>query len=75
MIRLYFRIRRLCVPFQLTSRKAVSALSSRADDRTSHPDLVKIFDDTNGQIKLRAKQKYKVLSATNHLCCVKINEL
>ena len=35
-------------------------------NRTSHPDWVKIFGDPNGQIKLRAKQKYKVLSATDY---------
>ena len=34
-------------------------------NRTSHPDWVKIFDDPNGQIKLHAKQKYKVISATH----------
>ena len=32
-------------------------------NRTSHPHWVKICDDHNGQINLRAKQKYKVLSA------------
>ena len=34
-------------------------------NRTSQPDWVKIFGDPNGQIKLRAKQKYKFLSATS----------
>ena len=29
-----------------------------------HPDWVKMFGDFNGQIKLRAKQKSKFLSAT-----------
>ena len=33
-------------------------------NRISHPDWMKICGDPNGQIKLRAKQKYKVLSAT-----------
>ena len=36
-------------------------------NRTSHPDWVKMFGDSNGQIRLRAKQKYEVLSATNVL--------
>ena len=34
-------------------------------NRTGHPDWVKMFGDSNGQIKLRAKQKFKFLSATN----------
>ena len=34
-------------------------------NRTSHPDWVKMFGDFNGQIKLRAKQKFKFLSATS----------
>ena len=33
-------------------------------NRISHPHWVKICDDHNGQINLRAKQKYEVLSAT-----------
>ena len=33
-------------------------------NRTGLPDWVKIFGNSNGQIKLRAKQKYKFLSAT-----------
>ena len=33
-------------------------------NRTGHPDWVKMFGDSNGQIKLPTKQKYKVLSAT-----------
>ena len=33
-------------------------------NRISHPDWVKICGDPNGQIKLRAKQKYEFLSAT-----------
>ena len=33
-------------------------------NRTGHPDWVKMFGDSNDQIKLRAKQKYEVLSAT-----------
>ena len=33
-------------------------------NRISHPDWVKICVDPNGQIKLRAKQKYEILSAT-----------
>ena len=34
-------------------------------NRTSHPDWVKTFGDSNGQIKLRAKKKFKfLLSAT-----------
>ena len=33
-------------------------------NRTGHPDWGKIFGDSNGQIKLRAKQKFKFLSAT-----------
>ena len=40
-------------------------------NRISHPHWVKICDDLNGQINLRAKQKYEVLSATiprNVLC-------
>ena len=36
-------------------------------NRMNHPDWVKICDDPNGQIKLRAKQKYEVLSATYSL--------
>ena len=31
----------------------------------SHPHWMKICDDHNGQINLRAKQKYEVFSATN----------
>ncbi len=38
-------------------------------NRTGHPDWVKMFDDSNGQIKLRAKQKYKFLSATRVKSC------
>ena len=34
-------------------------------NRISHPDMVKICVDPNGQIKLRVKQKYEVLSATD----------
>ena len=34
-------------------------------NRISHPHWVKIYVDHNGQIILRAKQKYEVLSATN----------
>ena len=34
-------------------------------NRISHPDWVKMFGDPNGQIKLRPKQKYEVLSATD----------
>ena len=34
-------------------------------NRTGHPNWVKMFGDSNGQIKLRAKQKYKFLSATS----------
>ena len=37
-------------------------------NRTSYPDWVKIFGDSNGQIKLRAKQKYNFLSATVYTC-------
>ena len=33
-------------------------------NRISHPHWVKICVDHNGQINLRAKQKYEVLSAT-----------
>ena len=33
----------------------------------SHPDWVKICVDPYGQIKLRAKQKYEILSATELL--------
>ena len=33
-------------------------------NRISHPHWVKMCDDHNGQINLRAKQKYEVLSAT-----------
>ena len=33
-------------------------------NRTSHPDWVKMFGDSNGQIKLRAKKIFKFLSAT-----------
>ena len=36
-------------------------------NRISHPHWVKIWDDHNGQISLRAKQKYEVLSATSWL--------
>ena len=32
-------------------------------NRISHPHWVTICDDQNGQINLRAKQKYEVLSA------------
>ena len=35
-------------------------------NRTSHPDWVKMFGYFNGQIKLRAKQKFKFLSTTEH---------
>ena len=35
-------------------------------NRTGHPDWVKMFGDSNGQIKLHAKQKCKFLSATYH---------
>ena len=34
-------------------------------DRISHPEWVKLCVDPNGQIKLHAKQKYEILSATN----------
>ena len=34
-------------------------------NRISHPDWVKICVDPNSWIKLRAKQKYKILSATS----------
>ena len=34
-------------------------------NRTGHPDWMKMFGDSNGQIKLHAKQKYKFLSATS----------
>ena len=34
-------------------------------NRISNPDWVRICVDPNGQIKLRAKQKYEVLSATD----------
>ena len=36
----------------------------------SHPDWVKLCVDTNGRIKLRAKQKYEILSDTCliHFC-------
>ena len=34
-------------------------------NRISHPHWVKICDDHNGQINLRAKQKYEVLSVTS----------
>ena len=40
-------------------------------NRISHPHLVKICNDHNGQINLRAKQKYEVLSAT--LVCKEIS--
>ena len=33
-------------------------------NRTGHSDWVKMFGDSNGQIKLCAKQKYKFLSTT-----------
>ena len=33
-------------------------------NRISHPDWVKLCVDPNGRIKLRAKQKYEILSAT-----------
>ena len=33
-------------------------------NRIGHPDGVKMFGDSYGQIKLHAKQKYKFLSAT-----------
>ena len=33
-------------------------------NRISPPDCVKICVDPNGQIKLRAKQKYEILSTT-----------
>ena len=36
-------------------------------NRISHPHWVKICDNHNGQINLCAKQKYKVLSATEVL--------
>ena len=37
-------------------------------NRISHPDWVKLCVDPNGRIKLRAKQKYEILSATPCLC-------
>ena len=36
-------------------------------NRISHPDWVKICVNPNGRIKLRAKQKYEILSATVYL--------
>ena len=36
-------------------------------NRISHPDWVKFYVDPNGRIKLRAKQKCEILSATNAL--------
>ena len=33
-------------------------------NRISHPDWVKLCVDPNGRIKLRAKQKYEIPSAT-----------
>ena len=36
-------------------------------NRISHPHWDKICDDHNGQINLRAKQKYEVLSTTVHI--------
>ena len=36
-------------------------------NRTSHPDWVEMFGDFNSQIKLRAKQKFKFLSATHDM--------
>ena len=41
-------------------------------NRTSHPDWVKMFGDTNSQSKLRAKQKYKFLSATYYITMGKL---
>ena len=35
------------------------------ENRLSHPDWVKLYVDPNGQIKLRAKQKYEIPSATH----------
>ena len=34
-------------------------------NRISHPDWVKLCVDANGRIKLRAKQKYEILSGTS----------
>ena len=34
-------------------------------NRISHPDWGKLCVDSNGRIRLRAKQKYEILSATN----------
>ena len=36
-------------------------------NRISHPHWVKICVDPNGQINLRVKQKYEVLSSTSSL--------
>ena len=40
-------------------------------NRISHPDWVKLRVDPNSRIKLRAKQKYEILSATS--ICPKVN--
>ena len=37
------------------------------ENRISHPDWVKICVNPNGRIKLRAKQKYEILSAIGSL--------
>ena len=39
-------------------------------NRISHPHWVKICGDHNGQINLRAKQKYEVLSSTESFFCL-----
>ena len=42
-------------------------------NRTSHPDWVKMFGDSSGQIKLRTKQKFKFLSATTQINSLLLN--
>ena len=44
-------------------------------NRKSHPDWVKICVDPNGRIKLRAKQKYEILSATEALVTQRSNPM
>ena len=56
----------------LRKRKCLAAFSNlccperwSGMNRISHSDWVKIYVDPNGRIKLRAKQKYEILSATS----------
>ena len=47
---------------------------SSGQNETNHPHWVKICDNHNDQMKLRAKQRYEVLSATISLSKKKITK-